>query len=170
MNPADVMILVLGHNMTDDEIKDCIQQMMPVCFVKSSGFCLSISGFDQDERELWQIPEVIVFMKRLVNIGLIAGLEVSTQCPDLVRKEFMLKSLPGFGALEIWMAATGKLNNGDNSISQETMASFFKELNTANSKAKTICQSPSYKTGRQYVFLNDIPDGSVRHTCPKWDK
>lgn len=165
MNPADIMILALGHNMTDDEIKDCIQQMMPICITRGSGFCLTVSGFDEDKRELWQIPEAIAFMKRLVDIGLIAGLEVSTQCPDLVRKEFGLESLPGFGALEIWMGGTGRLSSGNNDITQETMTTFFEALNIANAKAKAICQEPPYKTGRQY-----IPDGSTRHACPKWNK
>lgn len=162
---ADIMVLALGADMTDDEIKDCIQQMMPICIAKGSGFCLTISGFDQDQRELWQIPEAIAFMKKLVNIGLIAGLEVSTQSKDMVRKEFGLDSLPGFGALEIWLGGTGRLVSGDNDLSPELISTFFQELNTANTKAKAICAEPPYKSGRQY-----IPDGSTRHSCPKWNK
>lgn len=169
MAKPDIMILALEPKMTDNEIKDAIQQMMPICLAKQSGFCLTISGFDSDKRELWQIPEAIAFMKRLVDFGLIAGLEVSTQGEGMIREEFGLKSLPGFGALEVWMGGTEKLITGSNDLSQELIQEFFAALNVANAKAKAICDDPPYNTGISAVG-NSIPDGSTRHACPKWSK
>lgn len=167
---SDIMILALEPKMTDNEIKDAIQQMMPICLSKKSGFCLSISGFDSDKRELWQIPEAIAFMKRLVDFGLIAGLEVSTQGEGLVREEFGVPLLPGFGALEVWLGGTGRLITGSNDLNQDLMQEFFAELNRANAKAETICREPPYKTGIKAVEnVGQIPDGATRH-CPKWNK
>lgn len=171
MDAPDIMILALESKMTDNEIKDCIQQMMPICIARAAGFCLTISGFDADKRELWQIPEATAFMKRLVDFGLIAGLEVSTQGEGMVREELGVESLPGFGALEVWMAGTGRLASGSNDIDKATMDTFFAELNIANAKAKAICQEPRYNTGISAVGkAAQIPDGSTRHSCPKWNK
>lgn len=171
MKNYDVMVLVLGCNMTDNELKDCIQQMMPICLVKSQGFCLTISGYDDDPRGLWAIPEAIRFMKRLVKIGLIAGLEVSTHAEGLVRPEYGLNELPGFGALEVWMCGTGKMENGSNDITAQILEDFFEDLGTANKKSRDICLEPSYDTGTgsKVVGTAQIPDAATRH-CPKWNK
>ena len=192
----DVMILPLSPKMTDDEIKGCIQQIIPICQSKGVGFCLTISDFDYDKRDLWNIPKAVSFMRRLIDLGLIAGLEMSTQGDGLVRQEYGLKSLPGLGALEVWMGGTGRLANGINDVDKETFNEFLLELKIANAKAKSICRESPYNTSiLRSLFENissedvpvvpdttettggsadhkteSIPDGSTRHSCIKWNK
>jgi hypothetical protein len=168
----DIMVLNLKCDMSDAEIKDCIQQMMPICMVKQQGFCCAITGFDDDPRELWQIPEAVAFMKRLVDLGFISGLEVSTNSEDLVRPEFGVPKLPGFGAIEVWMCAKGLIRTGDNAITKSLLKRFFADLHIANQKSSKVCLEPSYNTGfaSKAVEKAQIPDGSVRHGCPKWGK
>jgi len=171
----DVLVMALDANMTDEQIKDCVQKMIPICLSKKQGFCLTISNFDGDKRELWAIPEAINFMKRLVDFGLIAGLEVSTNS-DIGRTVNGSK-LPGFGALEVWMAATGQLITGENEITPVIMDEFYKALGEANAKAQALCLEPPYNTGikilkedRSIPAGEKIPDAPTRHSCPKWNK
>jgi hypothetical protein len=145
---ADFLCLSLYADMTDDEIKDCIQQMMPVCKVKQQGFCLTVGGFDKDPRELWEIPESVAFFKKLVDLGFIAALEVSTTASGLVREDFFgVPKLPGFGALEVWMCATGRMAKGNNDVDAASLMHFERELEHANAKALATCKEPPYNTG-----------------------
>lgn len=154
----------LSTDMSDEEIKDCIQQAIPVVNIKKQGFCLTISGHDDDHRDLWKIPEAIDFMKRLCNLGFISVLEVSTTAPNLVRKEYKLKTLPGFGALEIWMCATNRMEHGKNDISIETIRKFYEDLKTSNHHAEMVMKEPSYQTGlNKTVRSQETPDASIKH-------
>lgn len=172
----DLMVISLGVDMTDDEIKECIQKMLPVCIVNNRAFCLTIGGYDDDRRELWEIPESIAFMKRLYNLGFIAVLEVSTRCKHLISKAYQsIDELPGFGALEIWMGATGRMETGRSSISSQELDEFMECLEVANNKARQICKEPPYKTKisqeiessiENYRAAQTVPDGNVRHSSP----
>lgn len=168
----DVMCMSLSVDMTDNEIKDCIQQSLPVCNAKEQGFFLSIDGYDDDRRELWQIPEVVKFMKRLCDFGFIAILEASTTCSVLIRKEYKkFKKLPGIGALEVWMFATGRMEKmikENNSIDTKTMNEFSNFLITSIDFAKAISKETSYHTGNykyktQQKQRTQIPDAPVKH-------
>lgn len=166
----DLMVISLGVDMTVNEIKECIQKMLPVCVVNGRGFCLTISGFDDDPRELWEIPEAIAFMRRLYDLGFIATLEVSTRCKELFSKKYKdIEELPGFGALEIWMAVNNKIELGKSIVDLKEMNEFLTCLNLANKKARQICEEPPYDTGLGDMinkFDNKpvpIPDGNVRH-------
>jgi hypothetical protein len=68
----------------------------------------AISGYDEDPRELGDIPEVRAFCKRLVGLGYVAFLDVATS----------IRELPGFclgltlGAWEVWSMARNELQSG----------------------------------------------------------
>ena len=165
----DLMCMSLSTDMSNNEIKECIQQAIPICLANGQGFCLSISGHDQDRRELWQIPEAISFMKRLCNLGFISALEISTTCPDLIREQYKqqykgLDKLPGFGALEIWMCGNNKMGSGKIDINMETMNEFNKALQAANKAAELVMKEPEYKTGlKRSTYIKQIPDAPIKH-------
>lgn len=171
----DLMCLSLYSDMTDDEIKECVQEMIPICRKRQRGFCLSIGGYDEDPRELWQIPEAVGFMQRLVKLGLISALEVSTTSADLLPKEYKTDKLPGFGALEIWMCATNRMGKGDNDIDLPTFQLFRRELDAANIVADNICKEPPYRTGlKKNAYPTQVADGQVKYhgfnkdRIPRW--
>jgi len=171
----DLMCLSLTADMTDAEIKESMQNMIPVCTAKGQGFCLSISGYDEDRRELWQIPEAIGFMKRLCDLGFISTLEVSTTCSDLLREEYKIKKLPGFGALEVWMCATNRMGNGKNDLDRATMDKFYEALRISNKRAEEVMKEPPYKTGiKKAAYPTQIPDaphkyhGFNKDRGPRW--
>jgi hypothetical protein len=156
----DVMVIELKHTMTDEEIKDSIRGMLPICRKNKLGFCLSIQGFDFDPRELWEIPEAINFTRRLCTLGFISTLEVSTTCKALMTT----KELPGFGALEVWLCAVGKMDLNIE-LSKETMIDFLNDLQKSNALVTSICQEPSYNTNAKLNIRSSamMPDAPVRY-------
>ena len=91
--------------------EDILTMMRAMKALRESGshclvICL-IDGFDDDPRDLWDIPEARAFCRRLVSLGFISWLEFALCDPqtdiDKVAKD-------GLGALEIWMIAEGKMH------------------------------------------------------------
>lgn len=166
----DLMCLSLPVDLTDEQIKECVQGMMPVCFKRRQGFCLSISGFDFDSRELWQIPEAISFMQKLVKFGVISGLEVTTTIPELMAEHWEGKKLPGFGAIEVWMCANGMLASGKTEVDGKIFKKFSEVLTRANQVADAICKEKPYEAGfKSHDFKNShspnfVPDAPIKHS------
>lgn len=164
------MTLSLYSDMSDEEIRDCIRESLPVAKAKQCGFCLSVGGYDDDPRELWQIPETKSFFKRLVSLGLISCLEVSTTAKELAK----MPGLPGFGALEVWMCATEKMGVGDNSVGEKEMKEFLSTLERSNSIAEATLKTPKSAKSNIQVYEAQIGDAPVRHKgfnkgrIPRW--
>jgi len=158
----DLLCISLEVCMSDEEIKECIRNMIPVCIEKKQGFCLTIDGFCKDERDLWNIPEAVVFMKRLCKLGFISVLEVSTTCPALMKKEYenITEKLPGFGALEVWMCATNRMESGKNEMDKATIEIFLDHLNDSNIRAEKVFKENSIEN----VKTTQIPDAPIKHS------
>ncbi len=92
--------VVLETSMSDDDI---LQYARQIYFSGKCPTTFTISGYDDDERELWQIPEAVAFMKRMweVGFGTILKLNLPT-AKDHVRGNF--------GALQLWAAIRGYVN------------------------------------------------------------
>lgn len=147
----DIICLVLSVKTTDKELRENIKKSLPICLKKSTGFCLTISDFDDDPRELWQIPEAISFMKRLYEFGFLSLLEVSTTLPELIRKAYLDKGidkLPGMGAIEVWSSIKGLINVD---LSRSQIQEFVKDLH----KSKIVAEE---------IFSGKIPDSSIKHS------
>ena len=102
--------------------------------VKSeSGFFLSIAGFDDDPRELWQIPEVVEFFKNLIEIGFITLL-----VPDII--DIPKGKRLGLGALEVWMYVN---HNGEFELDIEKYRNeFFPALMKSNETLERYLATP----------------------------
>lgn len=167
-NKSELLCLSLPVDLTDDQIKECVQGMMPVCFKRRQGFCLTIFGFDSDPRELWEIPEAITFMQKLLNFGVISGLEVTTSIPELMDKKWKGQKLPGLGAIEVWMCANGMLSAGKNEINHQMFRQFEKVLTKSNQVADAICKEKPYEAGFNMLKNSNvssyIPDAPIKHS------
>lgn len=157
----DLLCISLDIHMSDEEIKQCIQNMIPVCIEKSQGFCLTIDGFCEDKRDLWNIPEAVVFMKRLCKLGFTSVLEVSTTCSALMKKEYenLTEKIPGFGALEVWMCATNRMESGKNEMDKATIEIFLDYLSDSNLRAEKISKEISFTKPKK----TQIPDAPIQH-------
>jgi hypothetical protein len=97
-----------------------------------SGFLLTIGGYENDPRELWEIPEMKNFGSRLVRIGFISLLELSTQFKRQKDPDPMYGLT--LGALEVWAISKGILSNAY-VINNKNYMLFLDDL----SKANKIC-------------------------------
>jgi len=139
-NITDLNFCSLSIDMTDDELKECIHKMHPRCIETGKGFYLTINGYDHDPREIWEIPEVVPFFQKLIDIGFVGLLEACT-ADD--------KAMSGFGVLEVLFVANGNMlkNKGNYSIGKEEIKLAIKMYDDANPKISGILSEPCPNTG-----------------------
>lgn len=140
----NLMIMNLNVGLSDEEIEEAMKDMAPVCKATQTGFFICVDGYEKDARELWEIPEVAVFFRKLVSSGFISFLEISATAEGLTRldKEITSVGFPGFGALEIWMIAKGMMHAGRTDIDQKDMRRFISDLDNANAVSRTVVAKP----------------------------
>tara|TARA_Y100000034_G_scaffold136085_2_gene210722 strand:+ start:1131 stop:1658 length:528 start_codon:yes stop_codon:yes gene_type:complete len=99
----------LRADMTQERIHACMKEIAPTVIRKNQGCVITVDGYDNDERELYDIPEVVDLFKRLMAEGFISLLEVSTSIEEMA-PEGMPVPFPGLGALEVWAMSEQKYN------------------------------------------------------------
>jgi hypothetical protein len=102
-----------------------------------------ITGFDNDRRELGEIPEVRAFCRRLVGRGFIAWLDLSTSieayAPASVAGEWPAYHRLELGAFEVWAISEGHCQKpGTHALPVELLDQFRAALSTANQKADEL--------------------------------
>ncbi len=123
-----LVILPIPCEITDEEIDQTIKEGHPIVVNTQVGWVVAIAGYDDDDREVYQIPEIKILAKRLVERGLISLLSVST----LIEKDEK-PYLGGFlGAMEIWSLAKGKFGSGELIIERPDWEDFFMDLGRSN--------------------------------------
>jgi hypothetical protein len=86
---------------------------------------LVVQGFNDDPRNLWHIRRAVETIKRAYAAGFVAVLEPSTTTGNRADGAAL-----GFGALELWLMATGRFdaNDGRLEIDRMTMLDFVAEV------------------------------------------
>ena len=167
----NLMIVNLHTNMSEDEIEECMKDMAPVCWTAKTGFFVCMAGYDNDKRELWQIPEIASFFKILVRKGFISFLEVSSSAKGVTRLGEQ-DGTPGFGALEVWMIANGMMGNGRTDIEKSEMLAFFDVLDKANATSEVIVGKGGITAPKRKGFQKsyNLCDGQQKFKgMPKWN-
>lgn len=93
--------------MKDDDIRQMIIQGFKLCTLSGDGPMLSVDGYGDDPRELWEIPEAVNLAKKLVAMGLCSVLTVSTYLDP--RHNVGPSAGRPFGAFELWLLAKQEL-------------------------------------------------------------
>ena len=107
INDKAVNFWAINKNDTEEVLIEAIRDMRSVRSVNHQPHGLTISGFDDDKRELSEIPEVQELCKTLVRIGLISELYLITQIETIENYEILKGA---FGATEIYALSMGFLN------------------------------------------------------------
>ena len=165
----NLMIMNLHTDMGEEEIEEAMKDMAPICAATKTGFFICVDGYENDKRELWQIPEVASFFKMLICKGFISFLEVSSIAEGITRldKDVTDIGFPGFGALEVWMIANGKMGKGRTDIERSEIVKFLFTLNKSNEVSQIVLKSPKRKGfQKSYNFC----DGQQKFKgMPKWN-
>lgn len=173
----------LSVDMSDDELKECIHKAHPRCVKTGRGCLITVNGYDRDKRELWQIPEVKTFFDRLIDIGFLSVMELMAQ--------EALPGSPGFGAVEVWMLATGQIKKyAKYEIGKQELAAVVEIVKQSNVKCEAILEAPCPNTGikeheqkiRNHTLCEigrsihtkaaqtTVSDGPMRHASYWWNK
>lgn len=99
-----VLTVDLGLDATDEDI---VGQMRVMKSAREGNLYTSVvctvRGYGDDPRELWDVPEVKTFCRRLVRLGFISYLDVFSSVPPGPPGMSRL----GFGAGEVWLTSLG---------------------------------------------------------------
>ena len=146
-NPALVIVLISARY-SNEEMIDCLRQAKDVRDQRDDAarvVCL-LDGYDEDPRELHDIPEARAVAMRAWDLGIGSFLEVTTTC------EAPLSSLPRFtpdgrplgcahlGAWELWRLAHGDIKSiALQRVQVADLQHFIKhELAAANERADQL--------------------------------
>lgn len=152
-------------DMTDAELHECIHKMRPRVTESKTGFLLTISNYDDDPRDLWEIPEAVAFCKRLIDIGMGSMLDLSSA---MYAQKLGLPAV-GFGLIEVMYMAEGRIKKrGSYDISVEDVNRAAKLYEESNIKVEAILAKPCPNTGIREMehFVgraSEVSDGAHRH-------
>lgn len=108
------LIMPFPHDATNDEFRTATLTMEITR--KNQGpdaaILVTIDGFDEDEREVWQIPECVALCERIAASPILTWLSISGA-------EFDPQA--GLGAAEILLTATGRMKVGGTPVTPEFM-------------------------------------------------
>jgi len=102
----NMLFVELGIDATNDEILDQMRTMKACREDGSYGHVVcTVRGFSEDKRDLFEIPEVRAFCRRVVNLGIISYLDFTTTFDSTVPAI----SKDALGAAEVWLCGEGRL-------------------------------------------------------------
>lgn len=137
-NENAIMICSIQKDDTDETLRNKMIEMESLLSsgLCKTGFLLTISGYENDSRELWQIPEVRKLTKRLVKIGFISLLEFATHLKSMIDPDPLYKST--LGAFEVWAISKGIIKSYYSKVTKEQYSLFLEVLRDANFECDKI--------------------------------
>ena len=104
----NVLFVDLGIDASNDDILDQMRKMKACREDGSySNIVCTVRGFGDDKRNLFEIPEVRAFCRRVVNLGFISYLDFTTTFDSSVPAI----AKDGWGAAEVWLCGEGRLRS-----------------------------------------------------------
>jgi hypothetical protein len=127
-----ILIVDLGIDATNEDILDQMRIMKRGREEhRYDNVVCSIRGFDKDPHELFEIPEIRAFCRRIVNLGFISYLDFTTifheGVPELAKKRW--------GAAEVWLCSEGRLK-ALNPLTEEILNEMMQAVAASNEKAE----------------------------------
>jgi hypothetical protein len=135
-NRAGTMhIARLSVRYTDEELLDVLRQLHESRKTSRGIYTCMVEGYDDDPRGLYEIPEVRQLCQRLVALGFISELDVTTSMKGLTPA-----GVPGMdaglGAFGVWALSRGLIKApGTTAVPESTLREFFEVLKESNQRA-----------------------------------
>ena len=124
--PGDFNVLVVEPRLSDHELRQSIIQFGR----KGKPVWVSCFGYDDDPRELWEVPEVVTLFKRMIDMGML-----SIMWPNVPGAEDYDPHPLGLGALQLWAIATGQMKKGG---CHPDLQEFLRVLKESNKKCEAL--------------------------------
>jgi hypothetical protein len=105
------MVVGTALDQSDEDLIAQIRAVMEHCRRHPCHVVTSVWGYDDDPREVWEIPEVGAHLRRLVDFGFIAILVRSSTVRELGAPAYWV-DCPAFGAFEVWAHGLGLFAGG----------------------------------------------------------
>jgi hypothetical protein len=143
VNP-ELRTAIVASDATDAELRGMTAAMRKLALDTNNPFWLLIHGYDDDQRELWEIPEVAELCRRLVEVGFIAVMHVAQKPndPDVA-----------LSALQVWLMSKGMLATGGQDVPADTFNKFWSDLMKSNYRADELARSQSPEDAQQIYAL-----------------
>lgn len=125
----DLTLIILATDMTDDELKASMVSYNTIVTATKRGAYVTVSGYDHDTRELFEIPEVVEFFQRLVQLGFISLLAIDTREAEVL------------DAFHVWGIANGTINSKTAEIEKAVFEQFFREVAESNARCDAVCRA-----------------------------
>jgi hypothetical protein len=107
----DLLVVPTTLDQSDEEMIAQIRAVMEHCHRHPCAVVTTVDGYDDDPRELWEIPEVGAHLRRLVDFGFVAILLRSSTVRELGAPSHWV-DCPAFGAFEVWAHGLGLFAGG----------------------------------------------------------
>jgi hypothetical protein len=126
-----ILFVELGIDATNDDILDQMRKMK-ICREdgRYSHVVCTVRGFGDDERRLFEIPEVRAFCRRIVNLGFISYLDFTTTFDSKVPAI----AKDGWGAAEVWLCGENCLR-AQMPLTRELLDELQQAVSESNEKA-----------------------------------
>jgi hypothetical protein len=128
-------VVAIHPSLNDQELIILMSDALKNINKGSRPITITISGFETDRRELYQIPEVAQFCKRLLDLGFVSIQEVATT----------FRTIPesydpyALGAFEVWQIANNKMKKTmEYSEVGEHFETFYNELSKYNEQCDKL--------------------------------
>ncbi len=125
MTTSEILNLVVASDETDEELKHFAKTAKEAREAGVKNIICVFGDYDNDSRDLWNIPEVRQMCFRLIECGLISYLDYTTTL--CLQPDPLLSS--AFGAAEIYFCAHGKINVDLTMEDLQTLERTVKESN-----------------------------------------
>lgn len=124
----DYVGIMLTLDTTNEEIVSFIRVMHKHRQEGTPNITLTIHGFDDDPRELYEVVEVRALCRRLVDHGFISGLDIATTItPNDATKGTL-------GAMEVWLLSENRMARNV-TLMREDLDEFRAALDVSNKAA-----------------------------------
>ncbi len=128
-------IIAVDPILKDDELITLMAEALNNIEKGSRPITITISGFQNDSREIYNIPEVKAFCKRLLKIGFVSIQEVTTNFRE-ISDAYNPYTL---GAFEVWLLANGKMSKTMDMLHvQSSFELFYNQLSNYNLKCDEV--------------------------------
>lgn len=137
-------IAILSTDMTTADMGKMTVRLSRDADREKQGGFFAVSGYDDDSRELWDIPEVLSLIDRLDSFGFMSALDCNIDIENFNKPRL-------FNAFDFWLLRTRQMKKVLR-ITKATTDAFFASVAESNGRADdTIARELEWADGNCFI-------------------